>query len=121
MHDYENNDDDPMEDHCEMMSSYDLAQQDLSLSRNTDDAFMKTSLDIASDNCNASLAPETCLNTPNTRNSPIVTTIDNSISANNKTTNDICLNNGIKENLDACSLLDSPPESIHSKGRRYFQ
>ncbi|XP_026827101.1 uncharacterized protein LOC105277676 [Ooceraea biroi] len=125
VHDDENNDDDdennddPAEDNSELVSSFDLSQQDLCLSRNTNDNTPMETMDTLSDTChnvNLSLS-ETCLITPSTTNSPIATTIDNAILPNNKTSDTICMNNNIKKNLDVCSLLDSPPESIHSKER----
>jgi len=122
VHDDDNENEDDLPNNSELVSSFDLNQEDFSLSRNTDNALMKTSMNTLSDNChNANLSlNEICPNTPTTTNSPIVTIIDDAISPNDKNLNTACINQNIKENLNACSLLDSPPESIYSKGRRYF-
>jgi len=120
IHDDDNENEDDLPDQSELVSSFDLNQEDFSLSKNIDSTPMKMSMDSLNDNCHSAnlTLNEICPNTPTTTNSPIVT-IDNAISSNDKNLNTTCINQNIKESLNACSLLDSPPESIYSKGRRY--
>lgn len=47
----------------------------------------------------------------------LITDINNTILWNNKDLDDNYLNN--RESIDS-SVLDSPPESVNSKDRRYF-
>lgn len=119
--------DSPDEEISDLVTSLELSQQNLSLSRDseTDNTLVKTPTNISSDSChditltNASNAlSETCPNTSDT-SSPIITDIDNIVSLNNNS-EDQCLNNNIKGTIDVGSLLDSPPESVNSRGRRYL-
>jgi hypothetical protein len=122
IHDDDNENEEDLLNHSELVSSSfeSRLNQDLSLSRNTDNTLMETSMNTLSDNCHDAnhTSNEIYPNTPTTINSPIVSTID--ISSNDKNLNTACISQNIKENLNACSLLDSPPESIYSKGRRYL-
>lgn len=48
----------------------------------------------------------------------LITDINSTILWNNKDLDDNYLNN--RESIDVSSVLDSPPESVNSKDRRYF-
>ncbi|KAL6263813.1 hypothetical protein P5V15_003896 [Pogonomyrmex californicus] len=108
---------------AELITSLESSQQNLSLSTDidTDNTLVKTPTNISSNNCDVTLintSSEMCPNTPTDKNSSIMTNINNNISSNNNDPEDQCLNNNIKENIDVGSVLDSPPESVNSKGRR---
>jgi len=114
--------DSPDEEISDLVTSLELNQQNLSLSRDTetDNTLVKTPTNISSDSCHditlTNASNETCPNTSDT-SSPIITDIDNTVSLNN-TSEEQCLNNNIKGTIDVGSLLDSPPESVNSRGRR---
>lgn len=116
--------DSPEEEISDLVTSLESSQPNLSLSRDseTDNTLVKTPTNISSDSCHdvtlTNTLNETCPNTPSDTNSPIITNIDNTISSNNNDSEDQCLNNNIKGSIDVGSLLDSPPESVNSKGRR---
>lgn len=118
--------DSPEEEISDLITSLEPSQQNLSLSKDseTDNMLVKTSTNISSDSWHdatlTNTLNETCPNTPSNTNSPIIPNIDNTISSNNNDSEDQCLNNNIKGNIDVGSLLDSPPESVNSKGRRYI-
>lgn len=118
--------DSPEEEISDLVTSLESSQQNLSLSRDseTDNTLVKTPTNISNDSCQdvtlTNTLNETCPNTPSDTNSPIITNIDNTISSNNNNSEDQCLNNNIKGSIDVGSLLDSPPESVNSKGRRYI-
>lgn len=117
--------DSPEEEISDLNTSLESSQQNLSLSRDvrTDSPLVKTPTNISSDSCHdvtLNTPSETCPNTPTDTNSPIITNIDNTILSNNNDSEDQCLNNNIKGSIDVGSLLDSPPESVNSKGRRYI-
>lgn len=118
--------DSPEEEISDLVTSLESSQPNLSLSRDseTDNTLVKTPTNISSDSCHdvtlTNTLNETCPNTPSDTNSPIITNIDNTISSNNNDSEDQCLNNNIKGSIDVGSLLDSPPESVNSKGRRYI-
>lgn len=116
----ERDDDSPEDEISELMMSLESSQHNLSSSTDigTDNTLVKTPMNISGDSSlhDMTLTNLTCPNTPTDTNSPI-TNIDNTIS-NNNDLEDQCLNNNIKGTIDVGSLLDSPPESVNSKGRR---
>jgi len=106
----------------DLIMSLESSQQNLSLSSDieTDDTFVGTPTNISGDSCcdmTLNHTPhKTCPNTPtDTLSSPI---IDSTNSSNNNDSEDQSLNNNIKGSIDVGSTLDSPPESVNSKGRR---
>lgn len=116
--------DSPEEEISDLITSLESSQQNLSLSRDseTDNTLVKTPTNISSDSFHdvtLTTSPnETCLNTSTDTNSPIITDIDNTVSPNDSENQ--CLNNNVKGSIDVGSLLDSPPESVNSKGTRYI-
>lgn len=117
---------DSPEEISDLITSLESSQQNLSLSRDTetDNTLVKTPTNISSDSCHdvtlTTTLNETCLNTSTDTNSPIITNIDNTVSLNDNDSENQCLNNNIKGNIDVGSVLDSPPESVNSKGTRYI-
>lgn len=116
--------DSPEEEMSDLVMSLESSQQNLSLSRDskTDSPLVKTPTNISSDNCRdvtLNTPNETYPNTPTDTNSP-TTNSDNTILSNNNDSEDQCMNNNIKGSIDVSSILDSPPESVNSKGRRYI-
>ncbi|XP_071565526.1 uncharacterized protein [Temnothorax nylanderi] len=116
--------DSPEEEISDLVTSLELSQQNLSLSGDTetDNTLVKTPTNISSDSCHdvtlTNIPSETCPDTPTDTISPVMTNLDNTVSSNNNDSEDQCLNNNIKGSIDVGSLLDSPPESVNSKGRR---
>lgn len=122
---FERDNNSPEEEISNLTMSLELSQQNLSISRNTDNMFVKTPTNISSDNCHdvtlMNTLSQTFANTPSHSNSPILTNIDNTILSNNLEKQ--CLNTNINESMhciDVGSVLDSPPESVNSKERRYI-
>lgn len=109
-------DDNSPEEISDLTTSSETNQQNLSLTKDAETDTMNVSsnsyLDVTSNT-----PSQSCRNTP--INSSIITNIENTILSNNNDFEDQCLNNNINESIDAGSLLDSPPESVNSKGRRY--
>ncbi|XP_011874256.1 PREDICTED: dentin sialophosphoprotein-like [Vollenhovia emeryi] len=113
--------DSPEEEISRLDTSLEASQQSITLSGDTeaDSMLVETPTNISSDNsCHVTLntSSETCPDTPTDTNSPIISNIDSTV-LNNNDSEDQCLNN-IRESIDVGSLLDSPPESVNSKGRR---
>lgn len=107
-----NNNDSLEEEISDLVTSLESTQQNLSLSKSTD-----------SNNTLSDISNEMYSNTQNNTNSLITTpnNIDN--HSNNTTLNNNDLDNSlnnIEKNIDVGSVLDSPPESVNSKDRRYF-
>jgi len=109
----------------DLIMSLESSQQNFSPSSDieTDDTLVGTPTNISGDSCcdiTLNHTPhKTCPNTPtNTLSSPIITNIDSINSSNNNDSEDQSLNNNIKGSIDVGSILDSPPESVNSKGRR---
>ncbi|XP_018050789.1 PREDICTED: uncharacterized protein LOC108688834 [Atta colombica] len=120
---FERDNNSPEEEISNLTMSLELSQQNLSISRNTDNMFVKTPTNISSDNCHdvtlMNTLSQTFANTPSHSNSPILTNIDNTVLSNNLEKQ--CLNTNINESMhciDVGSVLDSPPESVNSKERR---
>lgn len=89
------------------VTSLESTQQNLSLSENT-----------GSNNTFSDISNEMYPNTQNNNNSLITHTNSTILSNNNDLDNHSLNNNG--KNIDVGSVLDSPPESVNSKDRRYF-
>lgn len=118
----ERDNDSPEEENSDLATSFETSQQNLSSSRDaeTDNTPMNVSSDSYHDVNLTNTPSQSCRNTPVDTNSPIITNIENTILSNNNDSEDPCLNNNIKESIDVGSLLDSPPESVNSKGTRYY-
>lgn len=104
---FERNNDDSLEEEIpDLNTSLESSQQNLSFSQNTstNGTLNDTSNEIYS-------------NTPSNTSS-LITHINSTVLSNDNDL-DNYLNN-IRENIDVSSVLDSPPESINSKDRRYF-
>ncbi|XP_028048686.2 uncharacterized protein LOC105830549 isoform X2 [Monomorium pharaonis] len=114
----ERDNDSPEGENSDLVTSFETSQQNLSCSRNAESD--NTLMNASCDSLNVTLAntpSQSCRNTPIDTHSPI-TNIENTILSNNNDFEDQCLNNNIKESIDVGSLLDSPPESVNSKGTR---
>lgn len=103
----ERHNDDLLEEEVpELITSLESSEQNLSLSQNTN--INNTLNDISN-----KIYP----NMSNSTNS-LITDINSTILSNNNDLDDNYLNN--RESIDVSSVLDSPPESVNSKDRRYF-